>query len=337
MVETSDTVALTTPFSLEDAGELSGARVAYRTWGTPRPDEAVVLLHGLSRSQFAMGDCLPLAYSPHGWAEAILGRTSRLSHRRLYLVAPNLLGSPFGSTSPASPGRPDLAGARFPRLSVGDQARAVQAVLAHLGIQQARAVLGFSLGGMVALRHAALFPGSARSVATFMGPAALSGSARQRLAMVARSLEADPALRGESRRPAAARALERTRLTGLRELYSRDWLLSRHDDPFAAEHAFEAEAVAFARLFDPFCYLSLLRCMSGCDQYGSLDGIDGRVLVVACSSDQLATPTAMRDTYHALSAAGGRVRFMEVASDAGHRTPYLEPEKLAAAVVEALG
>jgi homoserine O-acetyltransferase len=220
----------------------------------------------------------------------------------------------------------------FPELSVSDQAGALASLLAALGIQRARAVIGFSLGGMVALAFGALYPDRAAAVASVFGPASMGRSARRRMGMVGQLLSADPEYGrvGEGTR----RALSRARLAALRDLYPRDYLLARFPDLFAAERALHAEADSFSESFDARCYLTLVRCMASGDLTESLGRYGPKVMLLACSSDELATPSSMRDTYHALTAAGGRTRYVEIQSEAGHRACYLEPEKIAPALGE---
>jgi homoserine O-acetyltransferase len=73
-------------------------------------------------------------------------------------------------------------------LTVRDQARAVALLLEHLRIDSVVAVIGGSLGGMVALEFAASFPGRAAQAVVFaagarLGAGALGWSAVQRRAL----------------------------------------------------------------------------------------------------------------------------------------------------------
>jgi homoserine acetyltransferase len=166
-----------------------------------------------------------------------------------------------------------------------------------------------------------------RAAATLAGPAALPAAARRRLGMVATMLMADPEYRADGRGDGARRALRRARVAMLRDLHPHDYAL--RGGAFEAERALEAEAEAFASIFDARCYLSLCRAMATADLTLALPAVKARFLVVGCSSDPLATSVTMQDTYHALTAAGARTRFFELSSEEGHHAFYLEPDELA--------
>jgi homoserine O-acetyltransferase len=323
MVESQHIVTLPDPLELEGQAPLFDARVACQVWGELQPENAVLLLHGLSRSSHALDqvDSGPVPWAANGWARALFGPGAPLELKEGCLICPNLLASPFGSTQPAE---------GLPFVTVTDQARAIRGALKVLGIERVRAVIGFSLGGMVALRMATLFPEVVESVATVLGPATLPQASRQRLTDICQRLIADPELRpGEEQ--ASRRALVRARVSSLHAVYPRDWLAS-NGDAFAMEKALTREAERFAEVFDPYCYLALCRCLAECDLLGTLQWFEPRALVVACSSDELATPSSMLDTYQALLASGASARYFEIQSESGHRAPYLEPQKLAAAL-----
>ncbi len=325
MVEGLQRITLPEPLRLLGGARLEQACVAFRTWGERRDDNTVVLLHGLSRSPAAQQDGASPGRSTGGWANLLFGPGRPFDPARLHLLCPSLLGSPFGSTCAASP---EWQGRPFQELSVHDQADAVAALLRAQGHQRVRAVVGFSLGGTVALALAARHPGLARSVATLGGPALLPAAARKRLALVATMLLADPEYRADGQGPGAARALRRVRVALLRDLVPHDEALQR-GSAFEAERLLDAEAEQFAREFDARCFLTLCRAMASADLSAALPAVKGRCLVAACSTDPLATSTAMQDTYHALTAAGVRTRYFEIAAGGGHHAFYKQPESLA--------
>ena len=94
--------------------------VAYETWGrlNAARDNTVLLFTGLSPSAHAASS--PADPKP-GWWESMIGEGRPIDTRRYFVVCVNSLGSPYGSSSPASidprTGRP--YGIRFP----GDRGR----------------------------------------------------------------------------------------------------------------------------------------------------------------------------------------------------------------------
>jgi homoserine O-acetyltransferase/O-succinyltransferase len=87
------------------------------------------------------------------------------------VLAPNLLGSCYGSTGPAQ--CPD----GFPQLTTRDMARAIGVLLERLGVARLALVTGGSLGGMVALEFVATFPRRADAAVILAAPVAHSAAA----------------------------------------------------------------------------------------------------------------------------------------------------------------
>jgi homoserine O-acetyltransferase len=142
----------TAPFRFHRGGTLPGLRIAYETWGSlnQSKDNAVMILTGLSPSAHAASH----ENDPsEGWWEPIVGPGKPLDSDRNFIICINSLGSCKGSTGAASinpetgtPWRLD-----FPELTVQDIAKAANLVLEALEIEQLRAVVGPSLGGMSCL------------------------------------------------------------------------------------------------------------------------------------------------------------------------------------------
>ena len=132
-------------------------------------------------------------------------------------------------------------------------------------------------------------------------------------------------------------ALQRARLTLLRDLADRDHLLRTHGDLFGGERALEQEALSFARQFDANCYATLCESHARVDLHESLSRIKARTLLLTASSDPFAPPERARDTYHRLIANGVSARYHELQSDAGHQTYSLEAAKVGQVLREFFG
>lgn len=145
-------------FALESGAVLPETRLAYRTWGrlNERRDNAVVVFHSLT------GDA-----DVTTWWSGLFGSGKAIDPDRHFVICANLLGSCYGSTGPTSinpaTGRPWQAA--FPDVTVRDNVRAQQQLCAHLGVKRVDAVIGGSLGGMLALQWAAWDPTVRRVVA----------------------------------------------------------------------------------------------------------------------------------------------------------------------------
>ncbi len=320
--------------------------VVYETYGELRGDNAILLLHGLSRSHRALTG-LPtsedLPYSPEAWFTSVMGDEQPISTQNYFVVSAGLLGSPWGSTSALAinPQYGESYGGLFPQLTVTDQARAVAALCRGLGVQRLVGVIGVSLGGMVALRMASLFPELVGAVAVLGSSGALPDSQRKRFASVRQTLEGDPGYRGGFYEPheeqEAKELVRRIRLEQLRALYGQDDLARRLGDLFTVERALEAEATEFAERFDARCFASLCECFGKADLYEHLPKVGAKTLLVASASDLLAPPERVRDAYKRMTQAGVPTLYHEIQSDAGHRTFYLESERLGGLLRDFLG
>ena len=113
------------PLRLHRGGVIEQPVVAYETWGrlSAARDNTVLLFTGLSPPAHAASS--PADPKP-GWWESMIGEGKPIDTRRYFVVCVNSLGSPYGSSSPASvdprTGRP--YGINFPELSVEDIATA---------------------------------------------------------------------------------------------------------------------------------------------------------------------------------------------------------------------
>ncbi len=313
--------------------------VAYEAYGELRGDNGVLLLHGISRSHRAASQPGTSPYEPHGWFRDVLGPGGALDTSASFVISANLLGSPFGSSSAAAPGadgRPLRAS--FPPISVTDSARAMAGLVRELGVKRLKAVVGVSLGGMVALRIVSLFPELAPAAVVIEAPMSLPDSIRGQLGLTRQVLASDPAFRNGDYVDSSEvwPALKRVRLTALRDRYGRDYLGRIHGSAIAASHALEAEAEAFARAFDANAYASLCQCAATCDLGAVIAEFPGKVLFIACGSDDFAPASRVRESYHALTAAGARAAYWELNSDAGHRAAYVDASRLNAPMREFL-
>ena len=332
-------VTLPAALPLECGQLFASPAVAFETYGELRGDNGVLLLHGISRSHRAATKPGKAAYEPDGWWWDVVAPGGALDPSAFCVISANLLGSPFGSSSPYSVdhlGRPMRA--EFPTVSVTDCARAMASLIKSLGVKRLRAAVGVSLGGMVALRLAALFPEVVPASVAIAAPLVLPESIRGQLGLTRQVLASDASFRdGEYRNgEEVAGILRRVRITSLRDLYPRDMLVNRHGSAFAAERALEEEAEVFSRKFDANCYAALCQCAASCDMTDLIEEFPGRVLLVGCSSDDFAPPSRVREAYHALTAVGARATYWELNSDAGHRAHYLEAARLNAPLREFL-
>lgn len=163
------------PFALRCGGTLPGFTLAYETYGqlNERADNAILLFHALSGSQHAAGFCPEVPEVGErwtedlhiGWWDEFIGPGRVLDTGKYFIICANYLGGCYGSTGPASlrgDGKP--WGGDFPHLSIADVVDSQALLLDHLGVQRLQAVIGASIGGLMALSFATLHPQRAHLV-----------------------------------------------------------------------------------------------------------------------------------------------------------------------------
>jgi homoserine O-acetyltransferase/O-succinyltransferase len=336
---------LDAPLRLQRGGVVEQAVVAYECWGRPNAarDNTVVLFTGLSPPAHAASS--PDDPTP-GWWESMIGEGKPIDTRRFFVVCINSLGSPFGSSGPASAdprsGRP--YGITFPEIAVEDIARAGREALRTLGITRVAAVIGPSLGGMTVLAYCALFPDEVDHLVTISGAARATPFAIALRSLQREMVRSDPAWRGGNYDPGRGprlglrlarklgtityrSAAEWNQRFGRRRVPETAGLSGDFRPQFEVEAYLEHQALRFADLFDANAYLYLSRAM---DQFdlgdhggGSLEAAFARfrlksALVIGVETDMLFPIEQQREIAEPLRALGCAVEFNAFPSLQGH-------------------
>ena len=164
------------PFPLRDGGALPQVRIAYETWGELNADKsnAILVCHALSGSHHAAGrnssiEGLGALWQEElhtGWWDDMIGPGKAIDTKKHFVICANYLGGCYGSTGPASinPETGSHWGSSFPALTATDQVNALALLLDSLGIDALHAVVGPSVGGLVALTFATRLPDRVRNV-----------------------------------------------------------------------------------------------------------------------------------------------------------------------------
>jgi len=333
------------PLRLYRGGTIEQPVIAYESWGrlNEARDNAVLVFTGLSPSAHAASSA---ADPKPGWWESMIGAGKPIDTRRFFVVCINSLGSPFGSSSPASldprTGRP--YGISFPEIAVEDVAVAGREALRTLGIERVACVIGPSLGGMVVLAYCAQFPDEVGNLLSISGAARASPFAIALRSLQREMVRSDPAWRGGSYEPGRgprlglrlARKLgtityrsaeEWQERFGRRRVPETAGLSGDFRPQFEVEAYLEHQAHRFADLFDANAYLYLSRAM---DQFDLAEHGGGslaaafdkfrakRSLVIGVDSDMLFTIDQQREIADHLRAAGNAVDFVAFPSLQGH-------------------
>jgi homoserine O-acetyltransferase/O-succinyltransferase len=131
-----------------ESGAKFRCQLRYKTYGTlnEQRDNCVVVCHALTGNA-----------SLHAWWGDLLGDGRAFDTSKYFVVCCNILGSCYGSTSPAStnPDTGEPYGIKFPDVSVQDTVRLQLRLLKEkLQIASVKAVIGGSFGGMQAVEFA---------------------------------------------------------------------------------------------------------------------------------------------------------------------------------------
>jgi len=267
------------------------------------------------------------------------------------VICVNSLGSCFGSTGPSSLDPATGAPYRlsFPDLSVEDIARAGHETVRSLGIERLDTVMGPSLGGVVVLAYAALFPRGTRRLVSISGTAAASPFAIALRSIQREAITSDPDWHqghyDEDKPPRTGLRLAR-KLGTVTYRSAAEWA-QRFDrqairpdlkgsvqfgSEFAVQGYLETQARNFVTAFDANCYLYLSRAMDRFDLglHGedvlSRAGIE-QALVIGVESDLLFPIAEQRSLADAFEAAGVRTRFAPLSCIEGHDSFLIDIER----------
>lgn len=354
IITRSDTLVLPEPLRLDGGQVLAGVEIAFETYGELNGDKsnAILLCHALTMDQY-VASTHPITGKP-GWWEKSVGPGRTIDTDRFFVVCANVLGGCMGSTGPASP-MPDGSpyGRRFPVITVRDMVRAQVALLDAMGIDCLHAVVGGSMGGMLALSLAANFP--SRTAAALV----VASTARHSAQNIAfhevgrQAIMADPAWMsgeyyGHGKGPEKGLAVARmaahiTYLSeaGLTEKFGRR-LQDRAEKTFGFDADFQIESylryqgISFTDRFDANSYLYITRAMDYFDlaeEHGGMlanafAGSTARFCLVSFDTDWLYPTAESRNVVHALNAAGAPVSFVELSAPYGHDSFLLDVPEL---------
>jgi homoserine O-acetyltransferase len=264
-------------FCFASGGRIPVIHMAYETWGIldKQKSNAILILTGLSPDAHAA----KTEENPEdGWWEPMIGPGKPIDTDRNFVICINSLGSCKGSTGPASinPETGEIYRLSFPDLFIKDIATSALLVLKMLGIEQLRALVGPSMGGMSCL---ALMDEKPDITRHFL---AISTAARaEPFAIAIRSLQRESIVRDPAWNDGAytnrkwpETGMRLARKLGMisyrsepewRDRFGRQ-LQDRYNERlfgmhFAIESYLESAARKFIRNFDPCCYLYLSRAM----------------------------------------------------------------------------
>ncbi len=350
LASASTTLLLSAPLPLDSGQALDRVEIAYETYGELAPDKrnAILICHALTMDQYVASPH-PITGKPGWWSHSV-GPGKVIDTNRFHVICANVIGGCMGSTGPASAapdGQPYAM--RFPVITIRDMVRAQIALLDALGIEALHAVVGGSMGGMLALSLAANFPDRAGRVL------AIATTARHSAQNIAfhevgrQAIMADPNWQGgdyyaSGKGPDAGLAVARmaAHITYLseagltekfgRRLQDRDAKSFGFDADFQVESYLRHQGISFTGRFDANAYLYITRAMDYFDlaeEHGgrladAFAGSSARFCLVSFDTDWLYPTLESRNVVHALNAVAAPVSFVELSAPYGHDSFLLD-------------
>jgi len=305
-------------FPLAGGGTLSGVRVAYRTWGRPRP-EAILICHALTGSADA-----------DQWWTGMFGTGRAFDPEREFIVSANVIGGCYGTTGPGdAPEGGTRYGADFPAIAIDDMVRLQALLLDHLGVERLSLVIGGSIGGMQALRWAERYPDRVDAVVPIGVGSAQSAWALALAEAQRAAITGDPRYLGGRYDPAEppAAGLATARMIAIcsyRSAGSFDVRFGRDatDGTYAAQSYLRHQGAKLVERFDANTYLALIDAMDG---FGIDPAAIGTpALVIGISSDVLYPVEEVR----ALAEAMPQAEFALLNAPHGHDAFLIETNRL---------
>lgn len=316
---------VTKDFQLESGAVLPEVRLAYETHGRLAAGgrNAVLLCHGFTSSHHMAGRH---AGAEGSWS-GLVGPGRAIDTDRLFVVASNMLGSSYGSTSPAhaNPATGEPYGPDFPDITLVDIVTAQKALLDHLGVRRLVAVAGPSYGGYQAFQWGVTFPDFMDGVVAAV-TAPRGGGDFSRLRELVERLARDPNWNGGRyyARGGVRETLARMRVETLTSYGIEQQLAAAFPDPAARQAEIRRQAEKWAGEFDANSLVILRRASIVFDAQKDFGRLRARVLYVLSRTDRLFPPSLAPGVMAALRDAGVEAEYVEIDSDLGHLASGLD-------------
>jgi len=253
------------PFTTELGGVLPSLRVAYRTWGklNDAKNNVVLVCHALTGSA-----------DVDAWWHGMFGKGKAFDDTTDFIICSNVLGSCYGTTGPIAinPRTSRHYGPDFPLITIRDMVHVQRLLLAGLGIERVKLVVGASLGGMQVLEWGALYP----DVAQALMPMGASGrhsswcigqSEAQRQAIFADAdwqdgwySEAHPPAKGLAAARMMAMCTYRS-FENFQVRFAREVQESKGEQRFTVENYLHHQGRKLVERFDANTYITLTKAM----------------------------------------------------------------------------
>lgn len=326
----------TQSFRLQSGVVMPEITLAYETYGALAADgrNAVLLTHGYTSSQHMAGRYAgagPESGAEGSW-DGLVGPGKAIDTDRLFVVSSNMLGSSYGSTSPAhrNPATGKPYGPDFPDITLVDIVNAQKALLDSLGVKHLVAVAGPSFGGYQTFQWGVTHPDFMDGLVAVVSAPKGSGDEASIQALID-VLAKDPNWNGGRYydNGGITPTLVAMRVATLKRYGIDDQLAAKFPDKAEREAEIVRRATPWAQAFDGNSLVVLRRASVRFDAEKDFARVKARVLYVLSRTDKVFPPTIAPGVMAKMKAAGITADYFEIDSDFGHSASGLDAAKWA--------
>ncbi len=308
-------------------GGLPELVLAFETYGTLAADgnNAVLLCHGYTGHPHAGGDV-------GGWFHKLIGPGKAIDTDQYFVVCSNMLGSPYGSSGPASiePTTGQPYGPDFPKYSAADMIAAQHRLIDHLGIGQLKAVIGYSYGGHLTFLWGCTYPDRMRALVPFAGVIEWQATPADVEALSHR-FAACPGwdggrYYGRGKESGVYDMLLQIRIETLGNYGIRKHLEDTVADQVVREEIIMAQAKTWADAFDANSLIKLREAAIGSSAIPKAAAIEAPLMYVLSRTDGVIPVSLGPTTVEMLRDNGVDASFVEISSEYGHAGPMIDAD-----------
>jgi len=329
MLLPTSTLYSSTDFQLSTGENLPELDIAYETWGTLAPDanNAILVCHGYTNH--------PHAGDSEGWFANLMDPGKAVDTDKYFVVCSNMLGSAYGTTGPASKnpvtGKP--YGPDFPKYTTADMVAAQLLLIDHLGINQLKAVMGYSYGGHLTFLWGVTHPDRMRALVPIAGVIERKTTMAE-VSGIREQYAACPGWNGghyygQKKESGVFDVMVKTRKSRLGMYGVGRHLEDTVDDPSMRDRIMQEMAVTWAGQFDANSLSALYEAGVGSTAVPNAGNIKAPLLNVLSRTDSVVDVALGQPTVDMLCDLGVDARFLEIDTEYGHAGPMIDGHKWA--------
>lgn len=358
-----NTITFTNPLYLESGRILEPYDIAYETYGKMNEEKSnvIVICHAMAGNQS------PAFKREHdkraGWWDSLIGSGKCIDTDKFFVICTNVIGGCFGSTGPMSNNYPSNEPFRFkfPVVTIKDMVKAQKILFNHLGIYNAKAIIGGSMGGMQALQFAVDYPNFSKNIIALATTHKTRDWAIAFNKITQEAIIKDPSFKNGQYDP---KEIKENGLSGLaigrmaghisflspysmQEKFKNEYV--RNDGlyelfgKFQIERYLEYNSYNFTKVFDPLSYIYITKAINifdlsrGHDSLqDALSDIQSKVYLFAFDKDLLFLPYEMEEIRDTLISLEKDVHYYHIDSNYGHDAFLVEVEKFEQHITDVL-